>query len=44
MIFTILSHVPLMVVESLVCSEPPQADSLLISVFTYFALNSGEFQ
>ena len=44
MIFTILSHVLSMVVESPMCSQPPQADPLLTRAFTYFALYSGKSQ
>ena len=36
MIFTILSHMPSMVIEPLVCSEPPRADLLLVQVFVSF--------
>ena len=43
-IFTILNRVPSMVVESLVCREPPRADPLLIQAFTCFALIAGESQ
>ena len=41
-IFTILSRMPSMVVESPVCREPPRDDPLLVRAFACFALNASE--